>query len=366
MTEIEFNINESTYKRILEEKKKGGFENKSWDEWFNSIFKKELNESTQRQMEKVVYSFFHEKDFDDWVGNFALNLNEIWNGQSARELDPSINQSYDKKMHSAIVIGRGPSIKKHEHLEKLRGSGYKGSIICTDGALINVLNAGITPELFPKFYVVTIEPYEMEAKLYDNAIVDKYGSKIKGMFSTLTHPSVILRVKKAGIKVHWLHTLFDYNEGKKSFNHISALMVRIKKKKGLPGIQTGGNVGTSCWFVGWQILKCSTIALIGINHGWEKDDSIETIMSHGNLFEAPKIDKQSEIFGRLFPEVYNPEFNTMCILDPIFQYYSSALKEFIARSPPDITTINATEGGSIFGEKVNCMTFENFLKQNLQ
>jgi len=37
------------------------------------------------------------------------------------------------------------------------------------------------------------------------------------------------------------------------------------------------------------------------------------------------------------------------------------LKEFIARSPPEVTTINATEGGAIFGERIKCMTFKQFL-----
>jgi hypothetical protein len=38
-----------------------------------------------------------------------------------------------------------------------------------------------------------------------------------------------------------------------------------------------------------------------------------------------------------------------------------ALKEFISRSPDWLTTINATEGGSIFGEKIHSMKFKDFL-----
>ena len=56
-------------------------------------------------------------------------------------------------------------------------------------------------------------------------------------------------------------------------------MVRAKNHvNGLPAIQTGGNVGTSSWFISWQILKCATVALIGINHSWEETDPIELIM----------------------------------------------------------------------------------------
>ena len=140
-------------------------------------------------------------------------------------------------------------------------------------------------------------------------------------------------------------------------------MVRAKNHvNGLPAIQTGGNVGTSSWFIGWKILKCSTIALIGINHGWEEDYSWETILSHGNNYDISKgIDRSSPAFDKLFKKIYNPDFNCNCILDHLFQFYSMAFKEFISRSPDWLTTINATEGGSIFGEKIQCMKFKEFL-----
>ena len=53
-------------------------------------------------------------------------------------------------------------------------------------------------------------------------------------------------------------------------------MVRAKNHtNGLPALQTGGNVGTSSWFVSWKILQCNVVALIGINHAWEEDDPLE-------------------------------------------------------------------------------------------
>ena len=75
------------------------------------------------------------------------------------------------------------------------------------------------------------------------------------------------------------------------------------------------------------------------------------------------MNRNDPLFNKLFPKVYNPEFKSYCILDPIFQFYSSALKEFISRSPSWVTTINATEGGSIFGEKIKCTTFHDFLQK---
>ena len=110
-------------------------------------------------------------------------------------------------------------------------------------------------------------------------------------------------------------------------------------------------------------MKSETVALIGINHGWNENDSWEIITSHGFEVEPPEIDHDNPSFKKLFPTIYNPEFDCNCILDPIFLYYSKALKEFIARTPQNVTTINATEGGVIFGERIRCMKFSIFLEK---
>ena len=307
----------------------------------------------------------HSQTFDNWVQNFAINLENIWNETSAKELEFDNNQK--QKNNSAIVIGRGPSIKKHKHLELLAQSNYNGSIICTDGSLIGALEAGITPEKFPKFYVVTIDPYQVIEKLYDDPIITKFGSKINGMFSTITNPKVVNLARNAGIKIHWLHTLFDYDKGKKSFNHISSMMVRAKNHvNGLPAIQTGGNVGTSSWFVAWRILKNNTVALIGINHGWEEEEKAsEMIKSHQSDITNDNVEivrKDDPKYKNYFKKIHNPDFNCDAIVDPLYQFYRMALLEFISRSPSWLTTINATEGGSIFGKRIESMKFKDFLK----
>ena len=107
----------------------------------STLFQNEMEESMMK---------IHSESFDDWVQNFAINLENIWEEPSAKALETDKN--HKQKNNSAVVIGRGPSIKKHGHLELLAKSNYNGSIICTDGSLINALKSGITPEKFPKFY----------------------------------------------------------------------------------------------------------------------------------------------------------------------------------------------------------------------
>lgn len=366
-SDTNLSIEEKTLVKILTKKKEMGFGEKKWDEWFDYIFNHMNSQKlTQDGIEKKWEKVYYEKFYDIWVQNFALNLNDIWRDSSAKELDPTKDPKYEMRKNTAIIIGRGPSVKEHRHLELLANSNYSGTIICTDGSLINALKMGITPKKFPSYFVVTIDAREEIKESYDDAIVDKYGSLIQGIFSTFTNPLTIKRARESGIKIHWLHTLFDYNEGKTSFNKISALMVRAKNHPhGLPAIQTGGNVGTSSWFVSWQLLKCTTVTLIGINHGWNENDPWDVILSHGYTHSPIQMDKDNPMFQKLFPKIYNPEFKCYCILDPIFQYYSTALKEFISRSPSWVTTINATEGGCIFGERIRCLTLNEFLKENI-
>ena len=60
----------------------------------------------EESMKKIHY-----ESYEQWVNNFAINLDRIWEESSAKELPES------KPNSSAIVIGRGPSIRKFQHLE---------------------------------------------------------------------------------------------------------------------------------------------------------------------------------------------------------------------------------------------------------
>ena len=356
-----FNIKEDTLKKMLKRKEEMGFDKKEWGDWFDELFNKDPEKkSTTKIIEDAFQKKNYDKWYDIWVKNFALNLELIWSGKSAKELDPK-KISDQEKQSSAIVIGRGPSIAQHDHLKRLAESDYKGTIVCCDGALKTVLNADITPDKFKNFFVVTVDAQDSIKDFYDDPKIAEFGNKIKGIFSTTVSPLTLGVAQKAGLQIFWLHALFDYGKGKTSFNNIAGIMTRSKNHtKGLPAIQTGGNVGTSAWVVAWSILKCSPVALLGIDHGYPADTPWETIDKYHKLPEG--IDKNSELFKKAYPTIYNPEFDCHCLQDPVFQYYSNALKEFIPLAPKWVKTINATEGGAIFGKGIECVSFRNFLE----
>lgn len=359
----DFTINKNVAEKILKLKNILDPTN-DLNEWLDELFNNLSNEisykkSTLQTIENIFEKNIYEKYYDDWIKNFALNLENIWEGNSAKELTPIENTVKSP----AIVIGRGPSIYKHNHLNMLATSNFDGTIICTDGALINTLKAGVTPDKFKNFFVLTIDTQQHICNLYDDDIVKQYGNKIKCILSTTVPLTTYEIVKSSSMKVYWLHALFDYNKGKSSFNYIAAMMTRSKNhKKGLPAIQTGGNVGTSSWIVSWSVLRCSPVILLGIDHGYPAEMSWEEIDRYHKI---PKdIPQESHAFKKAYPTRYNPEFNCYFKQDPIFQYYSNALKEFIPKAPAWVKTINATGGGSIFGDGIKCMNFGDFLKES--
>jgi len=360
LNDFTIDIENSTLQKMIAKKKEMGFDNKNWNGWFEALFGvSKKKDSTINKIENTLKRKTYENFYDQWIINFAHNLEKIADGYSARKLRPKNNKI---KKSSAIIIGRGPSINKNNHFQLLQNSNFKGAIICSDGALPNVLRAGITPKKFKNFFVITIDANLSVQNFYKDRYVKKFGDKIKCILSTTVPKTTYDAIDKTGMKIYWLHTLFDYNKGKSSFNYISGIITRAKgHKNGLPAIQTGGNVGTSAWVVAWSILKCTHIGLIGIDHGYTIDTSWEEICRYHEI--PSKINQQSRAFKKAFPTIYNPEFDCYCKQDPIFQYYSNALKEFIPKAPKWVKTVNATEGGAIFGKGIECIPFRDFLKK---
>lgn len=354
--EISVKIKRETYDKLKKNKEQSKFSNKNWDEFFIENVLKENNiESTKNTLERIFEKSTYEKYFDDWIKNFTLNLPDIWNGKSAKKI------SFEKieKKSSAIIIGRGPSIKKNNHLELLANSDYNGTIICSDGILISALKAGITPNKFKKFYVVTIDTQDRQKIFYDHPLVKKYGKNIRAIISSTISPETLNVIKNSGLEIFWIHTLVDYNKGKNSFNYISGVMSKIKNKNnGLPAIQTGGNVGTSAWVIAWAILKKSHIGIIGIDHGYYSEDR-----SNDDHIFPKEMDQNSQAFKKAYPIIHNSKYNCDIQQDPIFQYYSNALKEFIRKVSHKVTTVNATEGGAIFGDGIDCDSLKNFIQK---
>jgi len=85
---IEFNLNDSTFAKILALKKSMGFENKEWDDWFSHLVNSYQN-TPNNDLEEIMKKLYYDKFYEEWIKNFALNLKNIWLESSAKELNPS-------------------------------------------------------------------------------------------------------------------------------------------------------------------------------------------------------------------------------------------------------------------------------------
>ncbi len=303
---------------------------------------------------------------DLWMYNFARNINDFLDGESSKLLSQFNNNKPDQKYeskNSAIVIGGGPSVKENNQLEVLANSNYQGSIVCTDRMLVRCLENGVTPEKFPKFYVLTIDPYEITLKFYKDKIIEKYSNGISAVMSTCTMHETIELCKQHGLNIFWFHPLIDDYRKTESISKIMNMMSKSDKNpKGFPGLQTGGNVGSFSWIFSWAILGCSPVSLIGLNMGVDVDTPLEQTQHYSQVLNHFDGDKTK--VHEKYRNIFNPDIETETILDPVFDFYREALLDLVKRSPQWVKTINSTEGGSLFGERIQNLKFLEFLESN--
>ena len=301
---------------------------------------------------------------DLWMYNFARNVSDILDGNSVRLQSVFKNNSKSMKNHkpnnSAIVIGGGSSVYEKNHLETLANSNYKGAILCTDRMLVPCLKNGITPEKFPQFFVLTMDPYQITIKFYNDKIIKKHSKGISAIMSTCTIHETIEICKNYGLNMFWFHPLIDDFRKQGSINKIMNMMSKSDKNPdGFSGLQTGGNIGCFSWIFSWAILGCSPVGLIGLNMGVDGDTPLEKTQHYDQVLNHFDNDKSK--VGKFYRKVFNEDLGTESLLDPVFDFYREAFLDLVVRVPRWTKTVNATEGGSLFGTGITNMRFVDFL-----
>ena len=93
LSKASFKLSEELFSKILKKKEKMGFKDKKWAEWFTILLDLKKNETEEQIIERVFKEGTTKYYFDTWVKNFALNLQNIWNGNSVKKLSPKKNRS---------------------------------------------------------------------------------------------------------------------------------------------------------------------------------------------------------------------------------------------------------------------------------
>lgn len=364
------NVPDVTRLKMMRMKEADGFAGKDWLPWFQHLVADvHLEDSPAEMVQK------HTRDglLEVWVKNLAQNLPRIWDGKTIRDLVPEEARELEAKGEdpdvpvpgkSAIVVGRGPSLKRQRSLSMLRDSGYRGTLMLSDGALVEALEAGIKPPDYEGFYVMTVDGnHDKIWKWYSHPLVDQYGKSIKAVLCTAAAPNVAERCEEAGVEVYWFHPMFDNWRNIESFTKIEQLITKCERHpNGVPAMQAGGNAGAAAWVLSWLVLRRNPVALIGMDLGYLPDDDLSETYYWGSMMEATRgnvLAVQTQ-----YASVFNPDLGVEAIVDPVFAHYRQAFQDMALGTPRWLQTMNCTGGGSLFGEGITTVPFAKFLGEN--
>lgn len=346
------NLDEATFKKLKKWKEDLGLADREWSEFFKIITEPiKLNDLLMEKIGKNTAK----KLLPLWAENFALNLPSIRDGKAINDLE-----GYGKGK-AAIVVGAGPSLFIHKHLEMLAESSFDGVLLICDGVLKEALKAGVTPEKFPSYFVGTVDGNrQLIWRHYDDPLVDKYGSKIKALFTTMAAPNARERAEKAGIEIYWYNPVYDDWRRNESFTRLCGMMTSSEKRpKGIGCIRGGGNVGSALAVIAFSVLQCPIVDLIGIDNGYLDGTPIEKMSYYKAIVNSGGLDVA---YRKYVKRIYNPYFKTYCLIDFVWESYREMWLHLASKMPGNVKLINSTEGGSLFGNNIYCIRFKDFLE----
>ncbi|MEK7443394.1 MAG: 6-hydroxymethylpterin diphosphokinase MptE-like protein [candidate division NC10 bacterium] len=350
-------LSDSDFRKLQKRKEDDGFGERSWKEWLEHLV---VDVALEESLSDRFHRATREKLSDLWLANFARNLPLIM-GPDARALGDlllDLQVPGAPPAGPAIVIGGGPSLREHRHLEMLAESCPPGlMLIATDRILIPLLRLGVIPDL-----VVSIDgDHEVIARFVDDPVVDQHGSKLRVAMASMGAPPVVERLVRAGATIYWFHPLFDDPRRQGSLTALQRGMTRSARwPQGLPAVSCGGHAGATGWVLAHALLKRSPIGLIGLNLGYPVDEPLEKTQCYPVISELTSGDPEAA--RAYFTEIYNPDLGQPALLDVMFAEFRRHFLEMLERVPPWVRTCNCTQGGSLFGPGITTLPLARFLE----
>lgn len=289
----------------------------------------------------------------------------------------------EAKRNSAIILSAGPSIRRTRTIERVRDSGYGGTIVAADGAYATCLRANLIPD-----FVVTLDPHntrmvrwfgdpDYEAHIRDDdyferqdldvearqnaikrnqddmALIDKHASRTRAIVASSAPETVVNRLLHAGFETYWWNPLVD------DPSHPGSLTRDIYRTLPLPCLTTGGTVGTAAWAFAVQILKPRLLAVAGMDLGYYPDTGMTMTQTYYELLEMAGGDE--ERVKEFFTWMDFPLTGVTFMTDPTYFWYRKNFLHLAKRSP--LRTLNCTEGGTLFGDNIDCVDLDDFLSK---
>jgi hypothetical protein len=151
------------------------------------------------------------------------------------------------------------------------------------------------------------------------------------------------------MQVFWWNPMLDYPDEPGSVTRSLFL------ENGLPAMNAGGNVGTSCWMMAHAVLGKQQVGLTGMDFSYYDDTPYENTQYYKEALELVGADRLAEMYIR----IYNPYVQKWYYTDPAYFWYCKAFLELAADA--DCETFNCTEGGVLFGDKIDFIPLSDYL-----
>ncbi len=281
---------------------------------------------------------------------------------------------------SALVLAAGPSLHRTHATEVLQRHKYGGKIVATDSAMSWCLRRGIIPDL-----VVTLDPHphrivrwfgdtelteeklksddyfarqDMDPNFRQNQLknnqelvdlVNQYGPRIRIAVSSSASQAVVRRALESGMQIYWWNPLYD------DFEKENSLSKRLHEMNGLPCLNAGGNVGSSCWVMAHVILNKKSIGLVGVDFGYYSDTPYAQTQYYKEIVALVGESRLEEVYVRFLNPHLKQEFYT----DPAYLWYRDSFLEMLEET--DSETHNCSGGGILFGPGIKWTSLEEFI-----
>jgi hypothetical protein len=311
------------------------------------------------------------------VQHARLNAPDVQ--KSIKDLPPLRGE----KARSGIVVSAGPSVHRRHSLKRIKDSGYAGTIIVVDGSYIAALKAGVVPD-----FVMTLDPHptrivrwfgdhdfeshsarddyfarqDLDVEFRRNsieqnrkyiALVNENGCRSKAIVASSAPRNVVERLKESKLDMYWWNPLVDNPKLPES---ITREIYNINR---LPCLNTGGTVGTASWVFANSVLKLPEVALVGMDFGYYGDLPKEKTQT---FYELHNHLERGDSIESFFVEFEFPLTKEKFYTDPTYFWYRKNFLELFVQSQSH--TFNCTEGGTLFDEKLKCMSLDTFIERH--
>jgi len=288
-----------------------------------------------------------------WVGNMRENFMAIQKGQDVTALLKG--NPYRGK--PGLVIGAGPSLHEHKHLETLAREGFDGPIYCCAHALKDCLEAGVVPT-----YTGIVDADEKMRAFIDHDIIDEYSSEINMVFIASAHPSCVERWSGPDSKRFWFLSGVPQN----LIPNVDTLIADFFP--GITHLDTGGNSGSAGWIF-LAYANCTPIGMIGLDFAYPEGFPYDQTQYHAawqqSIGKEGGYVDEADLIEKCYPHFTHPYFKNHFYRDFVYGVFNDAFINFSKTYKKQFgtDTVNCTQGGGIYAKHIRYMKFTSFLEK---